>query len=169
MRLPEDAAAILALDVSFTTALIYQAEASDHGVGLSPQRLPRPIIKRFPLDDLDTAERPWDLGWVAIAGPHLVGFLAAEAQAWNRRLVIWHFYVDAPLRGRGVGRALMAEAKRRAGEAGARRLWAETSSLNAPGLAAYRALGFRLCGLDLSLYSDTPADGETALFLTCDL
>jgi len=48
----------------------------------------------------------------------------------------------------------------------ARHIWLETSSLNAPGVAAYRALGFSLSGVDLTLYDGTPAEGETALFFS---
>jgi ribosomal protein S18 acetylase RimI-like enzyme len=43
--------------------------------------------------------------------------------------------------------------------------WLETSNVNLPAVRAYERLGFRLCGLDTSLYEGTPAEGEVALFL----
>jgi ribosomal protein S18 acetylase RimI-like enzyme len=49
---------------------------------------------------------------------------------------------------------------------GARNVWLETSNLNAPGVAIYEALGFRLSGIDLTLYDGTPAEGEIALFFS---
>jgi hypothetical protein len=49
---------------------------------------------------------------------------------------------------------------------GARHLWLETSNLNHPGVAAYRALGFSLTGMDMTLYDGTPAQGEVALFFS---
>ena len=48
----------------------------------------------------------------------------------------------------------------------ARHVWLETSNLNAPGVAIYAALGFRLTGIDRTLYDGTPATGETALFFS---
>jgi predicted GNAT family acetyltransferase len=36
--------------------------------------------------------------------------IATAYIAWNRRLVIEHFYVEAKFRGRGIGRRLMHEA-----------------------------------------------------------
>ncbi len=41
--------------------------------------------------------------------------------------------------------------------------------VNAPAIAAYRAMGFELCGLDRLLYRSTPAEGETALFMAREL
>ena len=38
------------------------------------------------------------------------GFIATQLEAWNLRLSIWHFYVDAEYRRRGIGRALMTRA-----------------------------------------------------------
>ena len=69
-----------------------------------------------------------------------------------------------PARGLGVGRRLLETVAAHGGTLGARHLWLETSSLNVPGAAAYRALGFRLVGADLTLYDGTEAEGEVALF-----
>ena len=67
---------------------------------------------------------------------------------------------------RSPSRRLLAAVEAHAASLGARHVWLETSSLNVPGVAAYRALGFRLTGIDLTLYDATPAEGEAALFFS---
>jgi ribosomal protein S18 acetylase RimI-like enzyme len=121
------------------------------------------VTKSFPLD-LDS-QREWESTWLALDRGRPVGVAATEYQNWNRRVVIWHLYVNPDQRRRGIGRRLLETALAAAHEAGARTAWLETSSLNLPGVRAYERLGFRLCGLDTSLYDATPAEGEVALFL----
>lgn len=164
--LPDDAAAIAAIDTAFTTRTAYVVEASADAIRLVLRELAAPLTKRFPLDDLDDPERPYDRAWVAVAGQTIVGFVAAAFEAWNRRLTLWHLYVQPAWRGRGVARELLRSVEAHGVSCGARHLWLETSALNAPGIAAYRALGFSLTGADLTLYDGTPAEGETALFFS---
>jgi ribosomal protein S18 acetylase RimI-like enzyme len=164
--LPQDAAGITAIDTAFTTRQVYDATASGDGITLRLRDLDAPLTKRFPLDDLESDERPYDRAWVAVDGESIVGFAATSYADWNRRLTLWHLYVDTPWRGRGVARQLLASVEAEAAARGARHIWLETSSLNVPGVAAYRALGFALTGIDLTLYDGTPAEGETALFFS---
>ena len=70
------------------------------------------------------------------------------------------------MRRRGVARALLQAVDVHAVASGARNVWLETSSLNAPGVVAYRSLGFSLSGIDLTLYDGTAAEGEVALFFS---
>ena len=89
---------------------------------------------------------------------------------WNRRFAVTHFYVKRDRRRTGIGRRLMEALATEARSKGARCLWVETPSVNLPGVNAYLALGFELCGLDQSLYDPLGAGaGETALFLSRDL
>jgi ribosomal protein S18 acetylase RimI-like enzyme len=165
-RLPDDAAAIEAIDTSFATDVVFDVEASGDGFALRERRLAAPAIKRFPLDDLRSDERPWSHGFVAEEAGACLGFAAAGFEPWNRRLVLWHLYVQPSARGRGIGRQLAARVAALGRELGARHIWLETSNLNAPGVAAYRALGFCLTGIDTTLYDATPAEGEVALFFS---
>jgi ribosomal protein S18 acetylase RimI-like enzyme len=165
-RLPDDAAAIAAIDTSFTTDVIFDVETTAAGFALRERRLATPITKRFPLDDLRETDRPWSHAFVAEAEGACFGFAASGFEAWNRRLVLWHLYVQPALRGLGVGRRLVDRVSDLGRELGARSLWLETSNLNAPGVAAYRALGFTLTGIDTTLYDATPAQSEIALFFS---
>lgn len=165
-RLPDDAAAIEAIDTSFATDAVFDVEAGGDGFSLRERRLSAPLAKRFPLEDVQADDRPWSHGFLAEDGGVCVGFAACGFDPWNRRLVLWHLYVDPAARGRGVARALVERVAELGGELGARRLWLETSNLNVPGVAAYRALGFSLTGIDTTLYDATPAEGEVALFFS---
>jgi ribosomal protein S18 acetylase RimI-like enzyme len=164
--LPQDAAAIAALDTSFTTDQVYDVAVVDEEIRLTLRSLDAPLTKRFPLDDLHDPERPYDQAWVAVEDEAIVGFAAASYASWNRRLVLWHLYVDPRQRRRGIARELLRSVDAHAAARGARTIWLETSSLNVPGIAAYRSLGFTLSGVDLTLYDGTPAEGESALFFS---
>ena len=162
--LPDDAAGIAAIDTSVQTTNVLKASAGPQGFVL--RSIPQMVTKRFPIDDLDNPERPWTASWVAVDGAQIVGFAAVGFEAWNRRLVLWHFYVDAGRRGQGLGRRLMEAVLEAARARDARHVWLETSNQNPPGVAAYQALGFHLSGLDLTLYDGTPSEGEFALFFS---
>jgi ribosomal protein S18 acetylase RimI-like enzyme len=168
-RLPDDATAIEAIDTSFTTDVVFDVEATGDGFALRKRRLAAPLTKRFPLDDVRRDDRPWPHAFVAEDGDVCVGFAAAGLEPWNRRLVLWHLYVQPSARGVGVGRHLVERVAELGRDLGARHLWLETSNLNAPGVAAYRALGFSLTGIDTTLYDATAAEGEIAVFFSRQL
>lgn len=163
---PRDGVGIVTLDTSFTTDTVFDVEAPGDGFALRPRRLGAPFTKRLPLDDLSNPERGWTHAFVAEANGRLAGFAAAGLEAWNRRLTLWHLYVRPDLRRRGVGRRLVGEIEALGRQLGARNVWLETSNFNAPAVAAYRALGYALTGIDTTLYDGTPAEGEIALFLS---
>jgi ribosomal protein S18 acetylase RimI-like enzyme len=157
-----DAGAVRALDVSLVSGHAFEVRVEQDALHLHAVPAP-PAVKHFPLDlDADA----WEEGWVAVEGEAVRGFVATSFEAWNRRLTLWHFYVDAAHRGAGTGRRLMEHAIGRGRARGALTAWAETSNRNYPGVQSYRRLGFELCGFDLSLYRGTPAEGEFALFLS---
>jgi ribosomal protein S18 acetylase RimI-like enzyme len=70
----------------------------------------------------------------------------------------------------GSRRRLLDALDERARTSGARRLWLETQNVNYPAIQFYYRSGFRLCGLDDTLYdpeSDpTIGPDEVALFFT---
>jgi ribosomal protein S18 acetylase RimI-like enzyme len=159
-----DADLIRSLDTSFKTDTVFSVKADGRGFQLVEEAVEPPVVKSFPLDDLDPA-REWERTWIAVEGKRAVGVVATQHDRWNQRVIVWHFYVDPTRRGRGIGRRLLDVALDEAQRAGARTAWVETSNLNVPGVRAYERLGFHLCGLDTTLYVGTPAEGEAALFL----
>jgi ribosomal protein S18 acetylase RimI-like enzyme len=166
-RLPDDIDAITALDISFDTDVIFGARFDNGLIALEEVRLDAPITKSFPLNDLSDPIMPWTIGLVAVdQADRVIGFVAAEFRAWNRRLVLWHLYVDRGTRGKGVARKLLQEIQTQAERSGALHIWLETSNLNVPGVKAYSQMGFRVSGMDATLYDGTSSEGEFALFLS---
>lgn len=164
VRLPGDIDAVEALDAGVETDAVLAAIPGENGFEfiLMGDR----VTKRFPLEAVFAEDRRWDTAWVAIEDDAICGFAACAFEPWNRRLVLWHMYVDAPSRRRGVGWRLMEQVQAEANQRGALHIWLETSNRNLPGIEAYKAMGFMITGLDLTLYDGTDAEGEFAVFLS---
>lgn len=163
-RLPHDIEAIEAIDRSFQSDRALAPIHGRNGIEFLPYGVE--VEKALPLDDLRDIERAWDTAWVAVRNGTVCGFAAAGFQAWNRRLALWHLYVDAPMRGQGVARSLIEAVAAHARDVGARHVWLEASNVNTPAIEAYKALEFQVTGFDLTLYDGTEAEGEFALFLS---
>lgn len=150
------------LDTSYTSDQIYAVRWNGDGIVIKSQPLAAPRDKQFPVDlDAEACEH----GRVAVLDGVVRGFVGWAFASWNRRLTICHFYIDRPYRSRGGGRMLMDAAVDWARGAGALTVWIETSHVNHPGIAAYRRLGFEICGFDTTLYRGTSAEGETAVYM----
>ena len=163
-RRPEDRAALLTLDTSFTADHRWRLEREGTTFRWVETPLPRPFHKSFPLD-LDPPAAP-TLALCAWDGTRLAGYAEAVQEDWNRRLRLEHLYVEPAWRGKGAGRALLAEVLARAARLEVRGVWVECQDVNPAALDFYRACGFELCGWDASLYDPAgEAAGETALFL----
>lgn len=157
-----DADAVTRLDTSYSSNLIYAVRRDGDVILLEPRLLDAPRCQRFPIDM--RADAP-EHGKVAVVDGEVRGFIAWSIEAWNRRMRIWHFYVDLPYRRRGGGRALVDAALEGARRAGAVTMWVETSHVNAPGIAAYQRLGFEICGFDATLYRGTGSADELAVYM----
>lgn len=169
-RSPEDLAALSQLDTSFTTERVYRVVQTEWGFELREEAVAPPLRKEY--GPVTQDEHLGDLPCAVIAevDGRVAGFAAAEYEAWNRRAVVRHLYVASESRRRGVGGALLRELELYASSAGARCLWLETQNINQPAIQFYRRMGFRLCGLDQSLYDpDGPGGDEVALFFVRDL
>ncbi|MEU9864376.1 GNAT family N-acetyltransferase [Streptomyces sp. NPDC047971] len=162
---PADQSALAALDDSFTTEHVYEVAAGDVGFGLRLVAVDPPLVKVFPAEDEDGAEPDVHEIVAVDADGTPVGFIAVGVEEWNRRLVVHQVTVAPAHRGRGVGGELMRRALAHGREHGARTAWLEVTSVNVPAVRAYRRMGFRLCGLDTTLYTGTESEGETALFM----
>jgi ribosomal protein S18 acetylase RimI-like enzyme len=166
---PADQSALAALDDSFTTEHVYEVAAGDVGFGLRLVAVDPPLVKVFPVEEdgpgEDGAEADVHEIMAVDADGTPVGFVAVGVEEWNRRLVVHQVTVAPAHRGRGIGGELMRRALAHGRERGARTAWLEVTSVNVPAVRAYRRMGFRLCGLDTTLYTGTESEGETALFM----
>ena len=162
----EDRARIARIDTSFQTDRIYRVTAGPAGFRLDEEPAHPPRTKVYPVALEDLGEGLV----VAEDDGELVGFGEVVFEPWNRRATIAHLYVSPSSRGRGVGTALLEALDSRARASGARCLWLETQNINFPAIQFYRRSGFRLCGLDDTLYDPeldpTTGSDEVALFFT---
>lgn len=164
-----DRTAVEAIDTSFATATTFEVVLSPRRIELVERRLATPRVKVYSMGEAFADWSTWDTGWVAEGGEGgggVCGFAAVEYEPWHARLVLWHLYVSAAQRRRGIARALLAQVEAHARALGAAHVWLETSSLNVPGVAAYERLGYALCGADATLYHGLPYEDEAALYFT---
>ncbi len=156
----------------YRSAARYEVRVTErrNEVAFTLKRAPRPYAKTFPHPSPETAryqdvvQMGWSLG--AYEGPDLVGLAVAEPRPWNRSVWVWELGVATAHRRRGIGRRLIDGLARRAKEAGYRVLVCETQATNAPAIDFYRAVGFRLEGVDVSYYTNEDlARGEVAVFM----
>ncbi|HEY1572515.1 MAG TPA: GNAT family N-acetyltransferase [Pseudonocardiaceae bacterium] len=162
IRLPSDESAVASIDASFQTRRIYRVERLDLGFRLREHELPDVLRKRYGV-------LPVTGGIVAECDGVITGYAELTYSRWNRRAVVEHLYVSATRRGQGVGSALMLRLVDQARAFGARSVWLETQNVNLPAVRFYLGRGFRLCGLDETLYDPVSLPGECALFLTLDI
>ena len=164
-----DLAGIDAVDVSYSTDRIYRVRRSRMAFWLEEERFELPVEKA----DLRPALTLSDGLFVACRGEVIVGYGELRPEAWNGRARIDNIFVSRPCRGRGIGRRLIdALAQQARHQPAARCLWLETQNVNYPAVQFYLKMGFRLCGLDETLYQpDDPQllPGEMALYFARDL
>lgn len=162
----DDRQLVAALDVVTQVDSMAIVQLTEGRFTWSESPLPTARTKRHELAGyLDEAPRSWDEGFVAVVDARVVGFAATSLSTWNRRLVLEHMYVDRAARGRGVGTALLQAAMSGHGARGAQHVWLETQTDNVPAMRAYERMGFRVVGLDQSMYGDRPGAG-TAVFMS---
>ena len=160
-----DRRAVSAIDTTFTTSSVFDVRVGGRSLELVRRTVATPPEKHYPMGDAFAPWSTWDTGWVAELEGRVVGFAAVEYEAWHARLVLWHLYVDRAHRRCGIGRQLLAEVEGHGERLGAQRVWLETTSVNVPGVAAYAALGYTLCGIDTTVYDTLPYADEAALYL----
>ncbi len=162
VRLPEDAAGVTGLDTSFVAERELDIQPDGLGFSVAMRDLPVPRRKVYPVE-------AGPGGMVAVDGNDVIGYAEVRYAEWNRRAVLWHFYVETGRRRGGTGTALLAEAVRQAKAKGAWCLWLETQNVNEPAIGFYLRRGFRICGLDTAFYDPDEVPGEAAVFLAMDL
>ena len=131
----------------------------------------RPFVKHTVPLDPPTIQRYRDLAAVghafgAFAGETCVGIALSEPQQWNSSLYVHAFSIAPDVHRQGIGHALMAALEAHARNEGMRCIFCETQTTNVAAIRFYRALGFTVDGVDVSLYSNDDMErGEMAVFL----
>jgi ribosomal protein S18 acetylase RimI-like enzyme len=170
LRWPDDRAALLTLDASFTTDRIFRLERTGNRVTLDDVAAEPPIYKSYSLADVADVVAGHD--WVQLAehDQGVAGLASMTIDAWNRRAVLQHLYVTREARRAGVGSALVTAAIDTARNQNARCIWVETQTVNYAAVLFYQKMGFAWCGFDTSLYDPVDAGvDEVALFFSRDL
>ena len=75
-------------------------------------------------------------------------------EEWSNRLMITELWVSEPLRGKGIGKRLMDQAKEVAVRQNRRAIILETQSCNTDVIGFYLHQGFELIGFDTSCYTN---------------
>lgn len=132
--------------------------------------LPEPFVKRFKTSDAMIRWYRSLLGQGLSFGARdqggLVGLAITQRQDWNDTAIVWELHVEAGHQRRGIGRRLLETVEAAAEQAGLRVVVCETHTPNVDAIAFYRAVGYRIEGLDLSYYTNRDVDrGEVALFM----
>jgi ribosomal-protein-alanine N-acetyltransferase len=97
------------------------------------------------------------------ASGRLRGFVMSRLAADEAEILT--IAVEAAARGKGVGRALLAENLRQAANAGAKAMFLEVERGNAPALALYKRLSFVAVGERAGYYRREGGARETALVM----
>jgi ribosomal protein S18 acetylase RimI-like enzyme len=153
----------------YTVRKVESVERTEITLELTP--LDKPYVKRWEQSDEEERERyrqfvdtGYSLG--AYDGDYLIGIALTEPRRWNSTLWVWEFHVAESHRRRGIGRQLMEAVVEKARQSGFRVVGLETQSTNISAISFYRATGFEIEAVDLSLYTNTDAaDGEVAIFM----
>jgi ribosomal protein S18 acetylase RimI-like enzyme len=162
------------LIIGYTTTEVYRAAAEETADAMRFElrltQLQQPFVKRYPLDaaELIRYRELAHMGHVfgAFEDEACSGIAIGDPQPWNRSLIVHEFHIARGVQRRGIGRQLMAAVEQHAHTLGIRVIVCETQNTNVPAIRFYRALGFTVDGIDVSLYTnDDLARGEVALFL----
>ncbi len=146
-------------------------DETDAAVAITLRLAPRPgFVKRWADGPADRERRraviAAGLSYGAYCDGKLVGVALMEQRRWNNTLHVEDIEVLPTHRGRGIGRMLLEKAVETGRELGARLVSLETQNTNVPAIRFYRASGFEIESVDLSLYTnDDAAHGEVAVIM----
>ncbi len=163
------------LIVGYTSGARYEVEkveTPEHTrIELRLVHLPQLFVKRYPDLDTQTAahyKRLVEQGnsFGAFEGERCVGLALAEPRTWNRSFLLHELHVSEDFQRQGIGRRLIEALAAHGRTLGLRCIVCETQTTNVPAIQFYRAMGFTLEGIDLSLYTNHDRErGEVALFM----
>jgi ribosomal protein S18 acetylase RimI-like enzyme len=161
----------LVLDHATATDHVWQMKLDETesrvAVAFDTVRLPRQMRAEYPRD-LEQLMEHWQLDQGFLAAEvdgELRGYMDLIMLPWQRTGLIANMAVERDYRRRGVGTALMREARQWARKQGLRTIQAEATTKNYPALCFYQKLGFQFCGYNDSYF----ANQDIALFFALAL
>lgn len=158
--LPEEQFRGYCIHAVYETTEVYHVHLLERGFFLKLEKLEKPVMKSWK-DTLfgDWLEAPVALG--AFQEERLLGVVEGSPERWHNLFRISNLFVEPSERRRGIGKALLGAmvdlAKR---ETACRGVILETQTCNAPAIALYESLGFRLCRIDLTEYSNHDVENQ---------
>lgn len=153
-------------DTAFTVEAELHVHAADGRITHSVHPV-APYIKRYEPEAPAVQaylSRPDHAAWLAYVGSELAGQLLVH-EHWNRFASLEGIAVQPPLRRRGVGSLLVAQASQWARARGLAGVTLETQNINVGACRFYERCGFELLGFDAALYRGVlPGTPEIALY-----
>ena len=155
-----DLNACLLMDHTGVTDHVWQmkVEEAELQVGVTFQtiRLPRRMGAVYP-HNLEQLVEHWQRGegfLVAEVDNEVRGYIDLLARPWRRAGWVANLAVERGYRKRGIGTALMRQARQWAREQGLQTILAEATTKNYPALCFYQKLGFQFCGFNDHYYTN---------------
>jgi ribosomal protein S18 acetylase RimI-like enzyme len=99
----------------------------------------------------------------------LIGVIICQEMKWNNTLQVEHLIINRARRGQGIGSMLMTTIIEHSSQKCFRLIAVETQNTNVPAIKFYEKQGFKITGLNLTLYDGKENSGEIAIFMSCHL
>lgn len=133
-----------------------QESGSQVAIAFQEVRLPRHMEAAYPRDLEQLAEdlQRGEGFFVAEVDGEVRGYVDLLAAPWQVMVHAVNLAVDQRYRRRGIGTALMREARQWAVAQGARAILAEMTTKSYPAISFYRKLGFEFCGFNDRYYTN---------------
>jgi ribosomal protein S18 acetylase RimI-like enzyme len=155
-----DLNACLLLDHDWVTDHVWQMQVREQesqvGVTFHTVRLPRRMRVQYPRD-IEQLVEDWQRGegfWAVEVDGEVRGYVDLLPQPWQATARVLNLAVDRRYRRKGIGTALMRQARQWAREQGLSTMVMEATTKNYPAICFYRKLGFQFCGFNDHYYTN---------------
>lgn len=145
------------LEYVYQTDAYYDVELEDHSEATTLRLIKKPLgetlTKTFTSDLFPPYVQGLNGFGIEVDGT-IIGFISYFVDAWNHRMRIYDFLIEAEYRRMGLGHQAMEFLKEKARNANARAIILETQTCNTKAIAFYRNEQFVFLGTDLYCYSN---------------
>jgi len=159
------------LEMSYTTDYVWQLQTQERPRTITLRfdtvRLPRAMQVAYPRTRAELLDHWEQAGCflVAYQDDELIGFIDAQAHAWQHRLTVLNLVVDTPYRHQGVGTALLKKAMAWAKTENLHQIMLEVQTKNHPAISFAQKHGFQFCGYNELYYRN----GDITLYFARSL